>query len=57
VTGVVAALSGRGDASARGVAGARFTVRWCRDHPDEAQVLLAGADAIVADCARALLTN
>jgi hypothetical protein len=57
VTGVVAALSGPGDASARGVAGARFTVRWCRDHPDEAQVLLAGADAIVADCARALLTN
>jgi hypothetical protein len=28
------------------VAGARFTVRWCRDNPTQAQVLLAGADAL-----------
>ena len=25
---------------------ARYTVQWCRDHPVEAQVLLAGADAL-----------
>jgi AcrR family transcriptional regulator len=48
VTGVVTALSGPGDACARGVAGARFTVRWCGEHPDEAQVLLAGAEALGA---------
>jgi AcrR family transcriptional regulator len=33
---------------ARCVAGARYTVQWCREHPDEAQVLLVGADALGA---------
>jgi AcrR family transcriptional regulator len=28
------------------VAGARYTVRWCRDTPVQARVLLAGADAL-----------
>lgn len=28
------------------VAGARFTVQWCRDHPQQAQVLLVGADEL-----------
>ena len=35
-----------GGVTARCVAAARFTVQWCRTHPDEAQVLLAGADAL-----------
>lgn len=35
-----------GSVTARCVAAARFTVQWCRTHPDEAQVLLAGADAL-----------
>ena len=37
---------GVGDPRTRCVAAARFTVQWCRDHPVEAQVLLAGADAL-----------
>ena len=47
-SGVTEALSGEGDAQARCVAAAQFTVRWCRAHPNEAQVLLAGADALAA---------
>jgi AcrR family transcriptional regulator len=43
--GFTAALSAS-DPQARCVAGARYTVQWCRDHPLEAQVLLAGADAL-----------
>ncbi|MGX9790153.1 TetR/AcrR family transcriptional regulator [Mycobacterium sp. MMS18-G62] len=31
---------------ARCVAGARFTVQWCHEHPRDAQVLLVGADAL-----------
>ena len=46
--GVAAALSAPDDPQTRCVAAARFTVRWCREHPDEAQVLLAGADALGA---------
>ena len=48
--GFAAALSQPGDAASRCVSAARFVVRWCREHPDEAQVLLAGPDALgVAD--------
>lgn len=46
LAGLAAAVSGGGDIPTRAVAGAQFTVRWCRRHPDEAQVLLAGADAL-----------
>jgi len=46
--GVTTALSAPDDPQTRCVAAARFTVRWCREHPDEAQVLLAGADALGA---------
>jgi len=46
-SGVAAALSSQGDPQRRGVAAARFTVQWCREHPHEAQVLLAGADALM----------
>jgi AcrR family transcriptional regulator len=46
--GVTEALSGAEDPQTRCVAAARFTVRWCREHPNEAQVLLAGADALAA---------
>jgi AcrR family transcriptional regulator len=46
--GFTAALSAPGNSQARCVAGARHTVRWCRDHPSEAQVLLVGADALGA---------
>jgi AcrR family transcriptional regulator len=45
-TGFTSALSASDDVQARCVAGARYTVGWCRDHPDEAQILLAGADAL-----------
>lgn len=48
VAGIVAALSEPGDPPTRCVAAARFTVRWCREHPNEAQVLLAGAEALAA---------
>jgi AcrR family transcriptional regulator len=44
--GFAAALSAPDDPQARCVAGARYTVQWCRDHPAEAQVLLAGAEAL-----------
>jgi AcrR family transcriptional regulator len=44
--GFTAALSSSAQPQARCVAGARFTVQWCRDHPVEAQVLLVGADAL-----------
>jgi AcrR family transcriptional regulator len=44
--GFTAALSSSDEPQARCVAGARFTVQWCRDHPNEAQVLLVGADAL-----------
>jgi AcrR family transcriptional regulator len=48
LTGAAAALSASKDPQARCVAGARFTVRWCRDNPSEAQVLLAGPDVLCA---------
>jgi AcrR family transcriptional regulator len=44
--GFTSALSASDDPQERCVAGARHTVQWCRDHPVEAQVLLAGADAL-----------
>lgn len=47
-SGVTAALSAPGDPQSRCVAAARFTVQWCREYPNEAQVLLAGADALAA---------
>ena len=48
--GFTSALAASNDPQERCVAGARHTVQWCRDHPVEAQVLLAGADALcVAD--------
>src|SRR5690349_19362016 len=46
--GFTAALSSSMDPQKRCAAAARFTVQWCRDHPVEAQVLLAGADALGA---------
>jgi AcrR family transcriptional regulator len=46
--GFTAALSISEDPQARCVAGARYTVQWCRDHPSEAQVLLTGAEALGA---------
>ncbi|KUH81181.1 TetR/AcrR family transcriptional regulator [Mycobacterium sp. IS-1556] len=50
VAGFTAALSGPRGRRSKCVAGARYTVQWCRDHPAEARVLLAGADALcVAD--------
>ena len=44
--GFVDALSSSDDTADRCVAAALFVVRWCREHGDEAQVLLAGADAL-----------
>ena len=44
--GFVAALTSLGDLVARCVAAARFSIHWCREHPSEAHVLLAGADAL-----------
>ena len=44
--GFTDALASPGDEQARCVAAARFTVQWCRDHADEGQVLLAGAEAL-----------
>ena len=44
--GFASALSASDDPQARCVAGARYTVQWCCDHPVEAQVLLAGAGAL-----------
>ncbi|MEO3760698.1 TetR/AcrR family transcriptional regulator [Mycobacterium sp. B14F4] len=46
LAGLGEALSEPGDTRTRCVAGARFTVRWCRRHPDEARVLLAGAETL-----------
>lgn len=46
--GLTAALSIPESPQQRCVAGARFTVQWCQAHPNEAQVLLAGADALCA---------
>ena len=46
--GLTAALSASEEPQTRCVAAARFTVQWCREHPSEAQVLLAGADALCA---------
>jgi AcrR family transcriptional regulator len=44
--GFTAALTAAGDPQQRCVAGATYTVQWCRGHPVEAQVLIAGADAL-----------
>ncbi|AFM15955.1 transcriptional regulator [Mycolicibacterium chubuense NBB4] len=44
--GLIAALSGTADAQQRCVAGALHIVAWCREHPVEAQILLAGPDAL-----------
>ncbi|MGA5464103.1 TetR/AcrR family transcriptional regulator [Mycobacterium sp. NPDC050041] len=43
--GLIAVLERSGDRQDRVAAGALHTVQWCRDHANEAQVLLAGADA------------
>lgn len=43
---VVGASEATGSVQARCVAAARYLVQWCREHPDEAQVLLAGAEAL-----------
>lgn len=43
--GLIAVLERPGGRQERVAAGALYTVQWCRDHPDDAQVLLAGADA------------
>jgi hypothetical protein len=48
LAGFSTAFSASPDPRTRCVDGARFTLRWCRDHPHEAQVLLAGADALCA---------
>ncbi|MFV9634126.1 TetR/AcrR family transcriptional regulator [Mycobacterium neumannii] len=48
IAGFAEALSGPAGTRARCVAAARHTVGWCRDHPAEAAVLLAGADALCA---------
>jgi AcrR family transcriptional regulator len=45
-SGFLEALSSAPDTTTRCVAAALFTVQWCRDHRDEAQVLLVGADAL-----------
>ncbi|HEX7826713.1 MAG TPA: TetR/AcrR family transcriptional regulator [Mycobacterium sp.] len=44
--GFADALAAPGEVTERCVAAARFAVHWCREHPVEAQVLLAGADAL-----------
>lgn len=44
--GVLDAMSSIGDAQQRCAAGALHVVRWCRQNPVEAQVLLAGPDAL-----------
>ena len=46
--GLSAALAISEEPQMRCVAAARFTVRWCCEHPVEAQVLLTGADALGA---------
>jgi AcrR family transcriptional regulator len=47
--GVGAALMTSEEPQTRCVNAARYTVQWCRDHPVEAQVLLAGPDALGAE--------
>jgi AcrR family transcriptional regulator len=49
LTGFIATVGTPRDAQQRCVAGAVFTVQWCRAHPSEAKVLLVGADALGAD--------
>jgi AcrR family transcriptional regulator len=44
--GFADALAVPGTTTERCVAAARHAVQWCREHPVEAQVLLAGADAL-----------
>ncbi len=44
--GLIEALSSADDPQQRCVAGALRIVQWCREHPVEAQVLLAGPDAL-----------
>jgi AcrR family transcriptional regulator len=44
--GFLETLDSSDDVTVRCVAAALFTVQWCREHTDEAQVLLAGADAL-----------
>lgn len=56
--GLAAALSAPTDPQTRCVDAARSTVRWCREHPDEAPVLLAGPDALcMADWPDGLTTR
>ncbi len=43
--GFVDALASSANTTTRCVAAALFAVQWCRDHEDEAQVLLVGAEA------------
>lgn len=45
---LMAVLDGPGAPQERCIAAARHVVRWCRDHPIDAQVLLVGADALDA---------
>ncbi len=44
--GFVDALTSSADTTTRCLAAALFAVQWCRDHRDEAQVLLVGAEAL-----------
>lgn len=44
--GFVEVLASDGDETERCVAAARYVVSWCRDHPVEARVLLAGPRAL-----------
>jgi AcrR family transcriptional regulator len=46
--GLHVALAASADPQDRCVAAARYVVRWCRDHRVDAQVLLAGAEALGA---------
>lgn len=48
LSGFMAAVSDQSDSQQRCVAGAQFTVQWCREHRHEAHVLLAGAEALAA---------
>jgi AcrR family transcriptional regulator len=47
--GLMAAISASSDPQDACVAAARFTVRWCREDPVSAQVLLVGADALARE--------
>lgn len=44
--GYLAALGGPGDVTDRCLSAGWYMIRFCRDSPDEAQVLFAGADAL-----------